>query len=309
MSPISRRMTTASTHPTPGSVRRSWSSGVGAKTARRRCSKPSIWAVTTSSCSRRRSVAYRLCGASAGRAVVRSHWRPRRPKRSLVPSRRRPVLGQGGVDPILEPGALPGEDHAGAGEIPLIPERAGRDPHRGERPGALEPVQPPRVELVGLVHHAEHELRLARVDQLRDLAGRFDLVHDPVPVADGLDRHRRTPLAGRSGTAAGRPGRGRSGPRTGAGRPPSPPRPGYTACGHRRRCTPWQRASSLRGPHPHSLPGSTAAYAAVLRRRSAFIASDSSWCTSLSPPPTVFRLSARSCPVWNRQLAREHRKV
>ena len=127
---------------------------------------------------------------------MRSHWRPRRPKRSLVPSRRRPVLGQGGVDPILEPGALPGEDHARAREIPLIPERAGRDPHGGERPGALEPVQPARVQLVGLGPHAEHELRLARMDQLRDLAGCFDLVHDPVPVADGLDRHRRAPLAG-----------------------------------------------------------------------------------------------------------------
>ncbi len=136
---------------------------------------------------------------------MRSHWRPRRPKRSLVPSRRRPVLGQGGVDPILEPGALPGEDHAGAGEIPLIPEGAGRDPHRGERPGPLQPGPPPRVERVGLGPQAAQELRLARVDQLRDLAGRFDLVHDPVPGADGLDRHRRTPLAGREELLQGAP--------------------------------------------------------------------------------------------------------
>jgi len=34
------------------------------------------------------------------------------------------------------------------------------------------------------------------MDQLRDLAGRFDLVHDPVPVPDRLERHRRAALAG-----------------------------------------------------------------------------------------------------------------
>ena len=107
-----------------------------------------------------------------------------------------PVLGQGGMDPVLQAGALPGQHHAGAGEIPLVPQGTGRDPHGGERPGALEPVQPPRVELIGLVHHAEHKLRLPGVDQLRDLAGRFDLIHDPVPVPDGLDRHRRAGLAG-----------------------------------------------------------------------------------------------------------------
>ena len=100
------------------------------------------------------------------------------------------------MDAVLEAGALAGQDPAGAGEIPLVPQRAGRDPHRGERPAPLQPVQPPRVELIGLVHPAEHELRLARMDQLRDLAGGFDLVHDPVPGADGLDRHRRAALAG-----------------------------------------------------------------------------------------------------------------
>jgi len=207
---------------------------------------------------------------------VRSHWCPRCPKRSLVPSRRRPVLGQGGVDPILEAGALAGQHHAGAGEIPLIPQRAGRDPHGGERPGPWEPVQPPRVELIGLVHHAEHELRLARMDQLRDLAGRFDLVHDPVPGADGLDRHRRAALAGGQELLQGAAG-------------VSDPAlvPALAVLGlHRHLGIPLVGiegdglhggAPPLCGDPTRTPPGSAAAYAAVLRRRSAFIASD--WVT------------------------------
>ena len=51
------------------------------------------------------------------------------------------VLGERRVDPVLEAGALPGQGHAGAGEIPLIPERAGRDPDGGERPAPLQSVQ------------------------------------------------------------------------------------------------------------------------------------------------------------------------
>jgi hypothetical protein len=209
------------------------------------------------------------------------------PEEIARPLQAQAVLGQGGVDPVLEPGALPGEDHAGAGEIPLIAEGTGRDPHRGERAAPLEPVQSPGVELIGLIHHAEHELRLPGVDELRDLAGRFDLVHNPVPGADGLDRHRRAALAGGQELLQGAPnvvdpalvpafavlglhGHLRvalvgiegnvlhgSAPPLSAGTPPAPP------------------------------PGSTAAYAAVLRRGSAFIASDS---------PQPFHKGVDKCP-------------
>lgn len=45
------------------------------------------------------------------------------------------------------------------------------------------------VELVGLVDVSHHDFRLGGVSQERDAAGGFDLIHDPVPVADGLKGH------------------------------------------------------------------------------------------------------------------------
>jgi hypothetical protein len=43
------------------------------------------------------------------------------------------------------------------------------------------------VELVGLVDVAHHDLGFSSVGQKRNAAGFFDLVDDPVPVADGLE--------------------------------------------------------------------------------------------------------------------------
>jgi hypothetical protein len=93
MAPIASPRTPASTHPTPGSVRRHGSAGGGANTARRRGSNPRISAVTTSHCSRRRSVASRRCGGRRGSAAW-SHARPRRPNRAVAPSSRSPALAR-----------------------------------------------------------------------------------------------------------------------------------------------------------------------------------------------------------------------
>jgi hypothetical protein len=47
-----------------------------------------------------------------------------------------------------------------------------------------------RVELVGLVHVAHHSLGLSGVSQQGHTAGSFDLIHDPMPIADGLQGDR-----------------------------------------------------------------------------------------------------------------------
>jgi len=85
---------------------------------------------------------------SIGRCTTPS--RPSAPEAIAPPLQAQAGLGQGGVDPMLEPGALPGADPAGAGEIPRIPEQAGRDPPRGERPGPWPPVRP-RASSVSVV--------------------------------------------------------------------------------------------------------------------------------------------------------------
>jgi hypothetical protein len=76
----------------------------------------------------------------------------------------------------------------------LVAELARRNPDSRQRAGALQVVQSPRVELVRLVDHPHHQLRLAGVHEFGDTARGLNLVDDPVPVPDGLDRHRRSPL-------------------------------------------------------------------------------------------------------------------
>jgi hypothetical protein len=58
----------------------------------------------------------------------------------------------------------------------------------------LELIEPADVELIGLVDLAHHEFGLASVDEPGDATGGLDLVDDPIPIANRLDRHRGTPL-------------------------------------------------------------------------------------------------------------------
>jgi len=51
--------------------------------------------------------------------------------------------------------------------------------------------QPVGIQLVGLVDQAHHQLGLGGMGQERLAAGGLDLIDDPVPVADGFQRHRR----------------------------------------------------------------------------------------------------------------------
>jgi len=81
------------------------------------------------------------------------------------------------------------------GRVALVPQRAGRNPDRRQRAVLLQPVQPPDVEPIGLVDLPHHQLRLAGVHELGHAARGLDLVDDPIPVADRLHRHGRSPLA------------------------------------------------------------------------------------------------------------------
>src|SRR4029450_423336 len=61
------------------------------------------------------------------------------------------VLGQGGVNAILELRALSDEDHSRARKVALVAELARGNPDRGEGAVALEMVESADVELIGLV--------------------------------------------------------------------------------------------------------------------------------------------------------------
>ena len=100
------------------------------------------------------------------------------------------VLGQGGVDAVLEHGADLGEGHAGAGQLALIAQVAGRDPDGGEGAEVEQGGQAGGVELIGLVDVAHHGLGPGGVGQQGQAAGLFDLVDDPIPVADSLQGDR-----------------------------------------------------------------------------------------------------------------------
>ena len=106
------------------------------------------------------------------------------------------VLGQGGVNPILELRALPDEHHPRARQIALIPYLAGRNPDCGQRAVPLEPVEPSRVEPIGLVDLPHHQLRFAGVHEPGDAARGLDLVDDPSMRTVQVSRQRGS-LVGR----------------------------------------------------------------------------------------------------------------
>src|SRR5215468_4933009 len=73
------------------------------------------------------------------------------------------VLGQRGMNPVLELRALPDKHQPGARQVTLVPQLPGRNPDRRERATPLQPVESPHVELIRLVDLPHHQLRLARV--------------------------------------------------------------------------------------------------------------------------------------------------
>jgi hypothetical protein len=94
------------------------------------------------------------------------------------------------VDPVLEQGADLGEGHAGARELALIAQVAGRDPDGREDTQVEQGGQAGGVQLIGLVDVAHHGLGLGGVGKQGEAASLFDLIDDPIPVADGLQGDR-----------------------------------------------------------------------------------------------------------------------
>ena len=61
----------------------------------------------------------------------------------------------------------------------------------------MEPIEPANVELIGLVDLAHHQLRLAGVHEPGHAAGSLNLVDDPIPITDRLERDGRAGLTSR----------------------------------------------------------------------------------------------------------------
>jgi hypothetical protein len=107
------------------------------------------------------------------------------------------VLGQGGVNAILELRARPDEHQARARQVALVAQLARGNPDRRKGAVALELIEPSDVELIGLVDRAHHQFRFASVHEFGHAAGRLNLVDDPVPITDRLYRDRRARLTSR----------------------------------------------------------------------------------------------------------------
>jgi hypothetical protein len=104
---------------------------------------------------------------------------------------RRRILAQGGLHAILEPSVLLHAHQAGARSRAAVPQFALRNPARGQGPGSLSSIEATRVQVVGLIDHAHHQLSLMRMDQLRDTSSGLDFVHDPLSVPKPFDGDRR----------------------------------------------------------------------------------------------------------------------
>ena len=90
------------------------------------------------------------------------------------------------MDAILDGCTQCGKGHASTGKFTLVTQGSGGQPHGGQAADSKEGSQSVRVELVGLVDVAHHELGLGGVCQQREATCGFDLVCDPVPIADAL---------------------------------------------------------------------------------------------------------------------------
>jgi hypothetical protein len=59
----------------------------------------------------------------------------------------------------------------------------------------LEPIEAASIELVRLINHAHHQLRVAGMDQLWDIMSHLDLVDDLVLIGQRFNYDRRAWLA------------------------------------------------------------------------------------------------------------------
>jgi len=81
------------------------------------------------------------------------------------------ILCECGTDAVLDPGTVLGEDHPGAGQLPLVAHLGWWDPDRGQLAEVEQGGQAVSIEFVGLVDVAHHDLGLGGVGQKGNAAG------------------------------------------------------------------------------------------------------------------------------------------
>src|SRR5208337_1870761 len=96
------------------------------------------------------------------------------------------ILGQQRVDAIFDRCTHCGKGHASAGKLTLVTQGSRRQPHGGEAADTKKSGEAVCIELISFVDVAHHELCLGGVCQQRETTCCFDLVGDPVPIADAF---------------------------------------------------------------------------------------------------------------------------
>src|SRR6266699_1503858 len=111
---------------------------------------------------------------------------PRAEGIAAVPDRQS-ILGQGRLESVLQSSALSDQNQTRAGQFPLVAQLRRRNPHRGQGPVALKPVQAVDIQFVGFVDQTHHQLGFAGMHQLRFQSRLFNFADDPIPVAGGFN--------------------------------------------------------------------------------------------------------------------------
>lgn len=94
------------------------------------------------------------------------------------------------MDAVLERGAHFAERHAGAVKFALIADLTWRQPYGGEAAEVDQGCETLCIELVSFVDIAHDDLGFGGMSQKWNTPGLFDLVDDPVVVADGFEGDR-----------------------------------------------------------------------------------------------------------------------
>ena len=104
------------------------------------------------------------------------------------------ILGQLRMNTVFQSGSFAAEDHASAGEISEITNFARRNPYCRQGTASVKAVQSMAVKSIGLIHTRHHQLCFSGVYQLGQHASLFNLIDDPVPIADRFDGNRGSTL-------------------------------------------------------------------------------------------------------------------
>jgi hypothetical protein len=75
----------------------------------------------------------------------------------------KPILGKPRMDAVLQPRALPGENHSCSKQVPLVAQLLWRNLHLRQRPTTLQPIHPPNIKTIGLVGDGQHHFRSIRM--------------------------------------------------------------------------------------------------------------------------------------------------